>query len=163
MLSIAKPRHRDGLDVLRARSRAAHVPSARSGEKSNLRLVTWNIRELGKREHLPESLHLIAAILGAFDLVSLIELRDDTRDLRAILSILGSDWDIVFSDYVRDAGGVYGAGTTFEWVGLVNRLAFDAALLRVAGLPSKTTASASVTDMTMVASFRRKCTKLTKC
>lgn len=36
---------KSGLAVLRARIRAAKIPAAREG---NLRLATWNIRELGK-------------------------------------------------------------------------------------------------------------------
>lgn len=91
-----------GLDVLRARIRAARVPPAREG---NLRLATWNIRELGKGERLPESLRMIAEILQCFDLVSIVELRDDLRDLMRIMKMLGRHWAVVFSDYIRDAGG----------------------------------------------------------
>jgi hypothetical protein len=48
---------------------------------------------------------MIAAIIGTFDLVSIVEVRDDLRDLASILRLLGSRWSVVFSDYVRDAGG----------------------------------------------------------
>ena len=48
---------------------------------------------------------MIAAIIGAFDVVSIVELRDDLRDFMRILRLLGSRWGVVFSDYVRDAGG----------------------------------------------------------
>ncbi len=92
----------EGLELLRRRIRAADVVPSRP---DNLRLATWNIRELGKGERLPESLRMIAAILRAFDLVSVVELRDDVRDLKAILRLLGRDWSVVFSDYIRDAGG----------------------------------------------------------
>lgn len=87
---------------MRQRIRAARIPLAQAG---NLRLATWNVRELGKGPRLGESLAMIAAIIGAFDLVSIVEVRDDLRDLRAIEARLGSRWGIVFSDYVRDAGG----------------------------------------------------------
>src|SRR4051812_35128308 len=91
-----------GLDVLRARIARARVPRARP---DNLRLATWNIRELGKGTRLDESVHMIAAVLAHFDLIAIIELRDDLRDMRRILHVLGPRWSIVFSDYLRDAGG----------------------------------------------------------
>ncbi len=93
---------KSGLAVLRARIRAAKIPAAREG---NLRLATWNIRELGKGERLPESLRMIAEILRCFDLVSVVELRDDVRDLMRIMRMLGKHWSVVFSDYIRDPGG----------------------------------------------------------
>jgi hypothetical protein len=91
-----------GMALLRERIRAANVPAARPG---NLRIATWNIRELGKGTRLDESVAMIAAILRTFDLVSIVELRDDLRDLGRILRVLGRRWSVVFSDYVRDAGG----------------------------------------------------------
>lgn len=91
-----------GLEVLRGRIRAAHVPAARS---DNLRLATWNIRELGKHPRMEESIKLIAAIIATFDLVAVVELRDDLGDMRRILRSLGPNWSIVFSDYLADPGG----------------------------------------------------------
>jgi endonuclease/exonuclease/phosphatase family metal-dependent hydrolase len=88
--------------MLKKRSRDANVPPPRPG---NLRIATWNVRELGKGARLDVSLERIAAIIGTFDLVSIVELRDDLRDLMSILRRLGSRWSVVFSDYVRDAGG----------------------------------------------------------
>jgi endonuclease/exonuclease/phosphatase family metal-dependent hydrolase len=91
-----------GLSLLRSRIRAANVPAARPG---NLRLATWNVRELGKGTRLDESIELIAEIVSTFDLVSIVELRDDLRDLGRVLHALGSNWQVVFSDYRQDAGG----------------------------------------------------------
>lgn len=93
---------RSGLDVLRSRIRAAKVPPARAG---NLRLATWNVRELGNGFRLDESVRMIAEIIDAFDLVAIVELQDDLSDIRRVLKILGPRWDIVFSDYLRDRGG----------------------------------------------------------
>lgn len=91
-----------GMALLRRRIRAANVPPPRPG---NLRIATWNVRELGKGARLEESLKMIAAIIGTFDVVSIVELRDDLRDFMRILRLLGPRWGAVFSDYVRDAGG----------------------------------------------------------
>lgn len=88
--------------LLRSRIRSAEVPPA--GPR-NLRIATWNVRELGKGARLEESVAMIAAIIASFDLVSIVELRDDLGDLWRILGHLGSHWGVVFSDYVRDAGG----------------------------------------------------------
>ena len=90
------------LHALRARIRAARVPRARAG---NLRLATWNIRRFGEGKRLPESIEMIAAIIGAFDLVAIVELCEDVMDLRRVLALLGPRWRAVFSDYLRDAGG----------------------------------------------------------
>ncbi|MFM8360662.1 MAG: endonuclease/exonuclease/phosphatase family protein, partial [Verrucomicrobiota bacterium] len=44
-------------------------------------------------------------ILGQFDLVALVELRDNLSDLQRVLPILGPSWDVVYSDWVDDPGG----------------------------------------------------------
>jgi hypothetical protein len=88
--------------ILAARIAAARVPAARP---DNLRVATWNIRELGKTRRLPESLAIIARILRCFDLVSIVELRDDLTDFQAILRLLGPTWSAVFSDYRSDHHG----------------------------------------------------------
>ena len=91
-----------GLAVLKQRLRAAHVPAARP---DNLRLATWNIRELGKSPRRDESIALLAATIACFDLVSVVELREDLNDLHRILAHLGPHWRVVFSDVRLDAGG----------------------------------------------------------
>ncbi len=88
MAALGLRQHRErvpsGLEVLRARIRAARVPVARSG---NLRLATWNVRELGNGERLDESLRMIATIIAMFDFVAVIEVRDDLRDLSCVLAV----------------------------------------------------------------------------
>lgn len=81
--------------------RTAAIPAPRP---DNLRLATWNIRELGKSPRWDDSIALLAAIIARFDLVSVVELRDDLGDLRRILHRLGPRWSAVFSDYHLDAG-----------------------------------------------------------
>ena len=92
-----------GLKVLRERIAAAKIPSSKLDESLNL--ATWNVREFGKKERLKASIHYIAEIIGQFDVVALVELRDNVSDLSRVLSILGPYWHVVFSDYITDAGG----------------------------------------------------------
>lgn len=92
-----------GLLVLKERIEEAKIPSSRLDESFNL--ATWNIRELGKVSRSQAAIHYIAEILGQFDLIGVVELRDDLRDLRRILDVLGPYWRAVYSDAVLDAGG----------------------------------------------------------
>ncbi len=92
-----------GLKVLKERISAAQVPSSKLDESFNL--ATWNIREFGKVARSKAAIHYIAEILGQFDLISVVELRDNLRDLGRVLEILGPYWRTVYSDAVLDAGG----------------------------------------------------------
>jgi endonuclease/exonuclease/phosphatase family metal-dependent hydrolase len=92
-----------GLLVLRDRIDASGVPSSKLDESFNL--ATWNIREFGKTARSQPAIHYIAEVLGQFDLIGVIELRDDLRDLRRVLEVLGPYWRAVYSDAVLDAGG----------------------------------------------------------
>src|SRR4051794_13630500 len=97
LLETAGQGHPTGLSLLRARIRMAHVPPPRRG---NLRLATWNIRQLGDGRRLDESIHMLAMIIASFDLVSIVEVKDDLTDVDRILKVLGEHWSIVFSDYL---------------------------------------------------------------
>ena len=88
---------------LRIRIDEANIPSSALDETLNL--ATWNIRDFGKKRRLKHSLHLIAEILGQFDLIAVTEVRDDIRDLEEVLSILGPYWRTVFSDFNADRRG----------------------------------------------------------
>ncbi len=70
-----------------------------------LNIATWNIREFGKKGRLDASIHYIAEIIGQFDLVALVEVRDKVDDLRRLLPILGPYWRVIYSDYMDDSGG----------------------------------------------------------
>jgi len=48
------------------------------------------VREFGKKSRSEPAVHYIAEIIGQFDLVSLVELRDDLTDLGRVLKILGA-------------------------------------------------------------------------
>jgi len=92
-----------GLKEPRQRIQAAQIPSSKLDETLNL--ASWNIREFGKKPRRPESLHFIAEIIGQFDLVCIVELRDNLDDFNTVLKYLGPTWRAVVSDYDFDPGG----------------------------------------------------------
>jgi hypothetical protein len=81
----------------------ASIPPSQLDETLNL--CTWNVRELGKKPRTEAAIHYLAEILGRFDVVSLLELRDNLEDLKHIMDILGPYWRVVYSDYVADSKG----------------------------------------------------------
>jgi endonuclease/exonuclease/phosphatase family metal-dependent hydrolase len=92
-----------GLLALRERIKAVKIPSSKLDETLNI--ATWNIREFGKSPRTEAAVHYIAEILGQFDLIGVVELRDDLADLGRVLKILGPTWRAVYSDMIPDAGG----------------------------------------------------------
>jgi len=92
-----------GLLALRKRIAEANIPSSQLDETVNV--AVWNIREFGKKHRTDPALHYIAEILGQFDLIGLVELRDDLTDLGVVLRYLGPSWEIVYSDWMDDPGG----------------------------------------------------------
>jgi Endonuclease/Exonuclease/phosphatase family len=96
-----------GLKVLRERIEAANIPPSKLDETLNI--ATWNIREFGrerKGKHRSDAaIHYIAEILYQFDLIAIVELRDDLSDLRRVMDILGPYWQVVFSDFNTDRAG----------------------------------------------------------
>lgn len=93
----------EGLQLLRKRIEAARIPASKLDETLNV--ATWNIRELGKKRRTQAAIHYIAEIIGQFDLVGVVECRDNLQDLERILPILGPYWDAVYSDAIPDPGG----------------------------------------------------------
>jgi hypothetical protein len=92
-----------GLIELKKRIDLAGIPSSKVDETLNI--ATWNIRELGKKKRTEAAIHYIAEIIGQFDLVGVVELRDNLEDLGRVLKILGPYWKAVYSDMIPDAGG----------------------------------------------------------
>ena len=97
------PQLAKGLLALKKRIDAAKIPSSKLDETINVAI--WNIREFGKSPRTDAAIHYIAEILGQFDLVALVELRDALADLARVLPILGPSWDVVYSDWIEDNGG----------------------------------------------------------
>ena len=92
-----------GLRELRSRISKAKIPSSRLDE--TLLLATWNICEFGRRKRLAASLHYIAELIGQFDVLVLVELRDNVEELAMVQRYLGPYWEVLYSDYLVDAGG----------------------------------------------------------
>jgi len=97
------PEIAQGLLELDKRIAAAGIPPSKLDE--TITLATWNVREFGRRPRLAASLHYIAEILGQFDLIAVVEVRDNLADLEKVKEYLGPYWRVVFSDYVTDGGG----------------------------------------------------------
>jgi len=81
---------------------------ARTLDKSLL-IATWNIRELGANKsygpRLPESLHYIAEIISAFDLVAIQEVRSQVDDFKRLMEILGEHWGFLLTDVTLGKSG----------------------------------------------------------
>ena len=92
-----------GLLALKKRIAAAKIPPSQLDQTINVAI--WNIREFGKVHRTDAAIHFIAEILGQFDLVALVELRNDLTDLGRVLPILGPSWNVVYSDWIADSGG----------------------------------------------------------
>jgi len=92
-----------GLLELKERIELSKIPSSKLDETINV--ATWNIREFGKKRRSEAAVHYIAEILGQFDIIGIVELRDDLNDLKRVLNILGPYWRAIYSDMIPDAGG----------------------------------------------------------
>lgn len=92
-----------GLLALKKRIDNAGIPSSKLDETINV--AVWNIRDFGKKKRTDAALHYIAEILGQFDLIGIVELRDNLDDLGCVMDYLGKSWDIVYCDWMHDAGG----------------------------------------------------------
>lgn len=92
-----------GLLTLKERIKAAKIPASKIDETLNI--ATWNIREFGKKARSAAAIHYIAEIIGQFDLVSIVELRESLGDIERVLEILGPDWKLVYSGVINDSGG----------------------------------------------------------
>lgn len=92
-----------GLLALKDRIDAAAIPASRIDQTINI--ATWNIREFGRKPRSEAAIHYLAEILGQFDLISIVELRENVGDLQRVLAILGPEWRAVYSGVVPDDGG----------------------------------------------------------
>lgn len=97
------PKLAKGLLALKKRIDSAEITPSMPDESINVAI--WNIREFGKKKRTEPAIHYIAEILGQFDLVAIVELRDNLSDLGRVLPILGSSWEVVYSDWIDDYGG----------------------------------------------------------
>ena len=71
-------------------------------------LATWNIREFDSNAYgirVPEAMNYIAEIVSRFDIIAVSEVRSDLKALRALMSLLGSRWDVVLTDVTSRKAG----------------------------------------------------------
>jgi hypothetical protein len=92
-----------GLLELKQRIAASKIPPSKLDQTANIAI--WNIREFGRVRRTDASIHYIAEIIGQFDLIALVELRDNLEDLGRVITYLGDSWRVVYSDWTDDAGG----------------------------------------------------------
>ncbi len=83
------PEIAQGLLALKKRIDAAKIPPSKLDETINVAI--WNIREFGKVHRTEAAIHYIAEILGQFDLVAIVELRNDLTDLGRAPSYSGAE------------------------------------------------------------------------
>ncbi len=78
-----------GLKELQRRIAAHKLPP--SSLDQTIKIATWNIREFGNpaRPRLKKSLYYIAEILRQFDVIGVVELRENVREMAEVLQILG--------------------------------------------------------------------------
>ena len=84
----------------------AEVPP-KTVEKTLL-LATWNIREFDSSaygDRISEAFYYIAEIVARFDLVAIQEVRQDLRALNQLMDILGSNYNVIFTDVTEGAKG----------------------------------------------------------
>lgn len=94
------PQILDGIKILRQRIK---IPSSKLDETINI--ASWNIREFGKISRTDAAVNYIAEIISNFDLVAIVELRENLSDLKRVMDILGPYWRVIFSDTIMDAAG----------------------------------------------------------
>lgn len=102
-------RQRTSTNLLRLRQDLrAHVPVRRI--HSSLLLATWNLRDFdsnkfGHGPRLPESIHYIAEIISAFDLVAVQEVNADLAGLERVMAFLGPTWNYIATDRTEGSSG----------------------------------------------------------
>ena len=96
------PAEARGMKVLKVRIARAKIPPTMLDK--NIKVATWNIRNFrGSRMRM--SLHYIAEILSNFQIISIVELGENTRDLERVMGILGPYWRAIYSDINMDKKG----------------------------------------------------------
>ena len=91
------------LRTLQDRIAAKELPASELDE--SILVASWNIRKFGSGARHPLALHLIAEIMGQFDLIAVVEQGEDLSDLATVLGYLGPYWSVVYSDLTEDYGG----------------------------------------------------------
>jgi len=103
--TIAGKRTLENLLTLR-QALTQQIPEKHLG--SNLLLATWNIREFGESKYggrTVEALYYIAEIINRFDIIAIQEVRKDLKAFTSLMSILGSNYEYIFTDVTEGKAG----------------------------------------------------------
>jgi TIR domain len=111
---------RDRLDDLHTELTRSIPPRRVDG---NLLIATWSMRLLGRKPIEPaESRYYLAAIISAFDVVTLPKVHRDLGELNRLLEILGPDWEYIVTDISE---GRMGNAERFAILHYAPRVQFD--------------------------------------
>src|SRR5262245_2094914 len=102
-------------------------PIPKKKAKKNLLIGTWNLRQFGRitKRWVPspndnpkrnlQDLCCIAEVISRFDVVALVEVKDNLEALRLLMQALGPDWGFIVSDTVEgDPGNSERLGYVFD-------------------------------------------------
>ena len=86
-------------------------------EYGSVLLGSFNIRKLGSsRSRNPDTWEFLADVCRSFDLLAVQEIMDDLSGLRRLMSLLGSEFDLVVSDQTGVFPGEPGVGERLGFV-----------------------------------------------
>jgi exonuclease III len=120
MLSDSSPR-KEEIKSLRKKIRLCGIPAPSA---NNLRLLTWNIRNLNKNKE-DRAIACIAEVCKNFDIIAIQEAKKDLGGLEKLQRVLGKRYRFLFSDvagnserlvFVYDSGRVQFTGLAAEIV-----------------------------------------------
>ena len=69
-----------------------------SRSADNVIVATWNLTNFGLQERERSHIELMANIIHPFDIVAFQEVADDVKHFNLLLSIMGAEWDFIYSD-----------------------------------------------------------------
>ena len=81
--------------------RAHHLRRGIPGKNpENVLIATWNLANLGDedQERSVSDLMLMAEIMRPFDLIAVQEIKDDFRQFRELVTLIGPDYDYLITD-----------------------------------------------------------------
>ncbi len=84
------------IEKLREIIKSADIPPKKLDQ--NLLIATFNIREFGAKRRNNYAINALAEICSNFDVIAVQELRQDLKDLKRMLEVMGPYWKVIFND-----------------------------------------------------------------
>lgn len=105
-----KPTRTRAINNLEALREQIQVEMPTKTDGDTLVLGSWNIRNFDDNRfmngpRLKESLHYIAEVISAFDILAVQEINDDLKPLKDVIRILGENYDFIITDVTEGASG----------------------------------------------------------